>query len=169
VPIQSVQDVQTVTPDGQSLKPLIHGLSIQHRPPNVDDRGELIEMYSHAWNYHPEPLVYAYSVVLNPGSVRAWVRHMESDDRIFVLSGVQQWAFYDDRADSPTHGMLNVMTFSERHRVLFTIPRGVYHGVKNIHTGESIMINMPTKPYNHANPDKHRLPVKNDLIPFDFS
>ena len=164
-----IQDSQTVTPEGKSTKPVIHGLNIQHRPGQIDHRGELIEMYNYDWKYHPEPLVYAYSVVMTPGSIRAWVCHAHSDDRIFVVSGVMQWGFYDDRKESPTYKMLNVMTFSERHRVLFTIPCGVYHGVKNIHNAESIMVNMPTKPYDHANPDKYRLPVKNDLIPFDFS
>ena len=135
----------------------------------IDARGELIEIYNNDWNYHPEPLVYAYSVVMSPGSIRAWVYHEHQNDRIFVLSGVMQWGFYDDREESPTFKMLNVMTFSERHRVLFTIPSGVYHGVKNIHSTESVTINMPSRPYNHANPDKFRLPVKNDLIPFDFS
>jgi dTDP-4-dehydrorhamnose 3,5-epimerase len=30
------------------------------------------------------------------------------------------------------------------------------------------MINLPTCPYDHADPDKYRLPIKNELIPFDF-
>jgi dTDP-4-dehydrorhamnose 3,5-epimerase len=30
------------------------------------------------------------------------------------------------------------------------------------------MFNLPTWPYDHADPDKYRLPIKNDLIPFDF-
>ena len=158
-----------MTPSGSSLEPIISGLHIQHRPPMIDHRGELIECYSDNWGYHPDPLVYVYSVVMAPSSIRAWLLHEHQDDRIVVLAGVMQWGFYDAREDSPTFKMLNVMTFFERHRVLFTIPRGVYHGVKNIHTTESIMINMPTRPYDHANPDKFRLPVKNDLIPFDFS
>ncbi len=158
-----------MTSTGETTKPLIAGLNIQYRPPNVDHRGELIEIYDQNWNYHPESLVYAYTVIMAPGSIRAWVRHEQQDDRIFLLSGFMQWGFYDDRVSSPTYKMLNVMTFSERKRVLFTIPCGVYHGVKNIHSSESIMINLPTKPYNHSNPDKYRLPPKNDLIPFDFS
>ena len=48
------------------------------------------------------------------------------------------------------------------------IPRGVYHAVQNIGTTEALFVNMPTRPYNHGDPDKFRLPLKNDLIPFDF-
>jgi dTDP-4-dehydrorhamnose 3,5-epimerase len=52
---------------------------------------------------------------------------------------------------------------------MIIIPKGVYHAVKNIGTEEAQFINFPTMPYNRASPDKYRLPVKNDLIPFDFT
>jgi dTDP-4-dehydrorhamnose 3,5-epimerase len=29
-------------------------------------------------------------------------------------------------------------------------------------------MNLPTRPYNHEDPDKYRLPLKNDYIPFSF-
>jgi dTDP-4-dehydrorhamnose 3,5-epimerase len=61
------------------------------------------------------------------------------------------------------------ITVSERNRALIIIPIGVYHAVKNIGTEEAQFMNFPTKPYNRESPDKYRLPVKNDLIPFDFS
>jgi len=31
-----------------------------------------------------------------------------------------------------------------------------------------MMVNMPTRQYNHENPDKYRLPLDTDLIPYDF-
>jgi dTDP-4-dehydrorhamnose 3,5-epimerase len=33
---------------------------------------------------------------------------------------------------------------------------------------EAFFINMPTRAYDHADPDKYRVPVKNALIPFAF-
>jgi len=89
------------------------------------------------------------------------------DDRVYVSSGVVRWAF-DHRSQSPTYKLLNVFTFSDRNRAILVIPRGVYHAVQNIGQTEAIMINLPTCPYDHADPDKYRLPIKNDLIPFDF-
>jgi len=94
--------------------------------------------------------------------------HKKQDDRIFISKGTLRWAFFDDRKDSSTHKLLNIFTFSERNRVLFVIPQGVYHAVQNIGTDDAVFINMPTRPYNHKDPDKHRLPLKNDLIPFSF-
>jgi dTDP-4-dehydrorhamnose 3,5-epimerase len=31
-----------------------------------------------------------------------------------------------------------------------------------------MLINMPSQAYNHANPDKYRLPINNDYIPYKF-
>ena len=40
--------------------------------------------------------------------------------------------------------------------------------MKNIGQTEAVFINLPTRAYNHEDPDKYRLPLKNDLIPFSF-
>jgi dTDP-4-dehydrorhamnose 3,5-epimerase len=163
-----MKDPQTVTPEGDPIGPRIHGLEIRRALPRMDDRGELIEMYRPSWLFHPDPLVYVYEVVLRPGSIRAWVVHHKQDDRVFVSRGAQRWAFYDDRAASPTRGLLNVFTWSDRNRVLFTTPAGVYHGVQCLGPNEGSFVNMPTRPYDHADPDKVRLPLKNDLIRYEF-
>ncbi|MEO7719265.1 MAG: dTDP-4-dehydrorhamnose 3,5-epimerase family protein [Capsulimonas sp.] len=126
-------------------------------------------MYSPAWGIHPEPLVYAYQVRINRGQGRGWVVHAKQDDRIHHCVGTLHWAFYDDRKDSPTYGMLNKITISERNTALVIIPQGVWHAVMNVGNIDAIMINLPTRVYNHADPDKFRLPFHNDLIPYDFS
>ena len=64
--------------------------------------------------------------------------------------------------------MVNEFTFGERNPVILVIPKEVYHAVKNVGIKDAIFINMPTQPYNHQDPDKYRLPMKNSLIPFDF-
>ena len=165
---EPVKDLQTVTPDGRSVKPMIHGVIVHRRPLQEDERGEIVEVYRPSWGLHPDPLVYVYQISVRPGAVRGWVVHRDQDDRVFLSRGTLRWALYDDRQDSPTHRMLNVITVSERNRALIVIPRGVYHGVQNIGEKEATFLNMPTKPYHHEDPDKYRLPLKNDLIPFAF-
>jgi dTDP-4-dehydrorhamnose 3,5-epimerase len=64
--------------------------------------------------------------------------------------------------------MLNVFTLSERNRKLLVIPHGVFHAARNIGETEAVFVNMPNRAYDHADPDKYRLPLKNDYIPFDF-
>jgi dTDP-4-dehydrorhamnose 3,5-epimerase len=162
------KDQQTVTPEGKKLSSIIAGVKIRKLVTMEDKRGELTEVYRPSWGMHEDPLVYVYQVVARPGTIRGWVVHEHQDDRIFCSSGVFRWALFDNRSDSPTYKLLNDFTFGERNPVIFTIPKGVFHAVKNIGTKDGVFLNMPTIPYNHQNPDKYRLPIKNDLIPFDF-
>jgi dTDP-4-dehydrorhamnose 3,5-epimerase len=166
--IKPTQDRQTVTPQGESIKKRIEGLVIRSARVQVDRRGELSEIYNPEWGLHPDPMVYAYMATLRPKAIKGWVVHRQQDDRIFICSGVLRWVFYDDRKDSLTYKMINDFTFSDRNRALIIIPKGVFHAVQNVGETEGLFVNLPTQPYNHADPDKFRLPKKNDLIPFDF-
>jgi dTDP-4-dehydrorhamnose 3,5-epimerase len=107
-------------------------------------------------------------VMVRPGKVRGWQMHSAQTDRIFIQQGSLRVGLYDARLGSPTHGMLNVMTFGERNRALIVVPAGVWHGVQNVGEREAIFINLPTRPYNYEDPDKFRLPLQNNLIPFAF-
>jgi dTDP-4-dehydrorhamnose 3,5-epimerase len=117
---------------------------------------------------HPAPLVYVYQATLRRGQIKGWVVHREQDDRLFINFGFLRVVLYDDREGSETRGMVNDLTFSERSRTLVVIPCGIFHAVQNVGEMEASFINMPTRPYDHANPDKYRLPLQNDLIPFRF-
>ena len=48
------------------------------------------------------------------------------------------------------------------------IPAGVYHAHQNLGSEDALFISMPTRAYNHADPDVYRLPVNNDVIPYRF-
>lgn len=161
-------DVPTVTPDGTPLKPLIDGVVVRYQRPIEDRRGEIVEVYRPAWGVHDAPLVYVYQVRIRPGAVKGWVIHQRQDDRHFFVSGVLRWALYDDREGSPTRGMVNDLVFSERAAALLVIPCGVYHAVKNIGPTDAIFLNMPTRAYEHDQPDKLRVPMDAGVIPFTF-
>jgi dTDP-4-dehydrorhamnose 3,5-epimerase len=165
---QPIKDKQTVSPDGQPLNPQIAGVVLDRRVLQEDERGELIEIYNPAWGLSSDPLVYAYMVSIRPGQVKGWVLHKHQDDRLFIVRGVIRIALFDNRTESPTYRMLSVQVISERGRALLIIPKGVYHALKNIGDGDCSFINLPTVPYQHADPDKYRLPLRNDLIPFAF-
>jgi len=164
-----IKDKQSISLDGELLHDEIEGLIIHYTKPIEDERGELVEIYRPSWDISPDPMVFAYAVTTRPNVIRGWGFHKLQDDRIFVNRGVVLWAFFDNRENSPTYKNFVKVTVSERNRALIIIPKGVYHAVKNIGTEEAQFINFPTKPYDRASPDKYRLPVKNDLIPFDFS
>ena len=166
--VKPKRDRQTVTSEGARPGALIDGVVIRRAVTQEDERGEICEIFNPAWGVCPAPMVYAYMSTIGPGTVKGWVIHYEQDDRLFLAMGKIRFALFDDRSESSTHGLLNVFTVSERTRALIVIPRGVYHALQNVGQTEAVFFNLPTRPYKHENPDKYRLPLKNDLIPFDF-
>jgi len=167
--VEPVQDRQTVTADGVRIASRIHGLTLRPAVTHADQRGELEEVLRVDWGLHPDPIVHIYRVTVFSGSGRGWIVHKNQEDRLYHCSGRLHWAFYDDRPDSPTYKMVDDMVLTDSTRALFIIPRGVYHGCFNHFKDDAVFINMPTQAYDHTNPDKYRLPLKNDLIPFDFT
>ena len=163
------KDQPSVTPAGKPLGRRIAGLLLRPAQTHQDRRGELVEVFNPAWKFHGAPLVYAYQATVRPGQVKGWVVHRKQTDRIFTSLGVQRWIFFDDRKGSRTRGLLNHFTFGERSRMLIAIPPGVWHAVQNVGSTDALFFNLPTQPYQHNDPDKYRLPLKNDLIPFDFT
>jgi dTDP-4-dehydrorhamnose 3,5-epimerase len=164
-----VKAVPTVTRDGLSLKPAIAGVLVRQSVTHEDDRGSLCEVYGAQWGFDDLPLVHAYMVTVRPGRVKGWAVHDEQVDRYFFVSGSTKLVLYDGRAESPTHGLVTVSYFSETNRSLVLVPPGVYHAVEAIGATDSLLFNIPSRPYVHDDPDKHTLPLDNDLIPYSFA
>lgn len=165
--MSAVKDEATVTSSGERLEKFIDGVTIRPAVTQIDERGELCEIYSTAWGVMPDPVPYVYSAMLRPGRIKGWVFHKVQKDRLFALSGFMKVVLYDMREDSPTHGMVNELHFTERNRSLLVIPPNVAHAVQNIGTMDAYFINMPNIPYNHSDPDKYR--VDKAVIPYDFN
>lgn len=163
------KDVQTITPEGLSVARSIDGVVIQRVLPQEDERGEVTEVWNQTWPGLDDPVVHCAMVITRPGVTRGWGVHRKQDDRLFVSHGRLRFGLYDDREGSPTRGVLNVFTLSDRQRAMVRIRRGVWHGVQNVGEVDGIFIYLPTRRYDYEDPDKYRLPLKNDLIPFNFS
>lgn len=167
--LSAAPDRQTVTPQGQLVQTLIDGVKVRLAVTHPDERGDLCEVYSTAWDFDDGPMVYAYFASIRPGQTKGWVKHLLQTDRLFMAIGSFRVALYDDRPDSPTYQKLNVLYFSDRKRGLVRIPAGVFHAVQNVGHVDASFINHPTRAYNHAQPDKYRLPLDTPLIPFSFA
>lgn len=161
------KDVQMATPEG-ARRELIDGVRIREARTIPDDRGTLCVAYDPRWGFSDEPMVYAYEVTLRPGAIKGWILHEGYDDRLFLAAGSVKWVLFDDRAGSPTRGLLTELFFDEHHRSLLRIPRGVWHAVQNIGGEDSRMVNFPTEPYDYESPDKVRLPIDTESIPYSF-
>ena len=165
---EPIQDKQTVTPDGESLQPVPFGVTFYDVITHVDDRGEVCEHYDLRWGWHKDPLVFVYSFTVRPGMIKGWGVHKKHEDRYFIVHGDMEVVLYDPREDSPTKGMVCKIVLSERRRRLMNIPAGIWHADHNIGTKDAFMLNFPTIPYDHTDPDKYRLPLDTDQIPYKF-
>jgi dTDP-4-dehydrorhamnose 3,5-epimerase len=162
------KDSQTVTAEGRPLFEPIEGVRLRPAVTHTDERGTLCEMLDPAWGFDDSPLVYVYQASVLPGCVKGWVVHFEQSDRLFFSIGRIRVVLFDGRKDSPTFRRLNWFDVGELNRCLLRIPAGVYHAVQNIGSAEAFYFNMPSRAYRHDDPDKFRLPLNSDLIPYRF-
>ena len=164
----AVRDRQMARPDGSLVRRLIDGVHIKPLTTQVDARGSITELYDPRWNWHPEDLVFAYTFSIRPGFVKGWNLHKEHEDRYALIHGEMEVVLYDPRPESPTYGDVCRIVLSEHPRCIVNIPRNVWHADHNIGSTDLVVVNFPTTPYDHANPDKYRLPIDTDLIPYSF-
>lgn len=165
---KGVQDTQTVTPDGRRLAPLPAGMVVRELVTHTDERGTVCELYDPRWGAHPDPLVFAYMFTIRPGAAKGWGVHRRHDDRYAFLSGELELVLYDERPDVETSGLVSRLFLSGRHRALVTIPSGVWHAERNIGQEDVVVVNFPTIQYDHASPDKFRLPLDTDELPVEL-
>ena len=83
--------------------------------------------------------------------------------------GELEIALYDEREESSTSGLISTIVLSEHRRRLLTIPPGVWHAERNIGNRDVMFVNFPTIPYDHANPDKYRLPLDTEELPVELT
>lgn len=162
------RDRQMSLPSGKPAQRLTEGVVIRDLTTIADDRGSVVELYDPRWNYHPAPLVFSYAFTIRPGVVKGWNLHKEHEDRYAILQGEMALVLFDPRPDSATYGEVCKIILSEHHRRLVNVPKLVWHADHNIGSKDVVVLNYPTIPYDHANPDKYRLPIDTDLIPYSF-
>lgn len=165
---KAIKDAATVTVSGDSLQTLPAGVTFRDVITHADDRGSLCEMYDPRWPWHDKPLVYSYFVTLRPRKVKGWAMHKLHEDRYFIMFGEMEVVLYDAREESPTRGLLAKVVLSEHRRRLMNIPAGIWHADVNIGEKDAVMVNFPTMAYQHDDPDKYRLPIDTDQIPYKF-
>ena len=161
----AVKDRASVSADGERIFDWIEGVALRHARPHADERGTLCEIFDERWDFTASEVPFIYLVTIRPGQVKGWSVHLRQDDRLFFESGTMRLTLYDGRRASPTFGKTNVLHLGAHDRALVRIPPGVYHAVRNVGDGAALFLNLPTLPYDHANPDKYRLPSDTSLIP----
>lgn len=110
-----------------------------------------------------------YMTTNYPGVVKAWHYHKKQTDMVCCLKGMIKMALYDARESSSTKGNINEFFIGEHNPMRVSIPPGIYHGWKCISETESIVVSIPTEPYNYGEPDEFRVPPDTEDIPYDWN
>jgi dTDP-4-dehydrorhamnose 3,5-epimerase len=156
-----------INPADLGIATLIEGVRLRRLLVNRDGRGNLTVLMSDL--YAPEDTTpHVYLVTAAARSIRAWVYHKRQSDRLAFTQGNVRVVLYDLRPESPTYGVLNVLDVGEANRLQLTIPPFVVHAVQNRGDQDAQFVNMPTRAYDPACPDKSRLPADHPGIPYAF-
>jgi dTDP-4-dehydrorhamnose 3,5-epimerase len=164
----ATKDVQTITARWTpSSMRLINDVAV-HEVLNVPKQhGYLTEIFRSEWGEARVDQV--FQVVLEPGAISAWHAHGETLDRLFVSSGFVRIVLYDGRQDSPTFGRINEFRFGTVRPALVVVPPRVWHGIQNVASTASTILNLVDRAYDYENPDHWRVPADSPTIPFTFS
>jgi len=146
---------------------MIDGVRTHLLKKNCDERGFLMEILRKDDEIYQE-FAQVYVSKNYPGVVRAWHYHKLQDDFFCCISGMIKVAAYDAREGSPTRGQVQDYVLGEDHPLMLRIPMGVYHGYKTIGDHPSLLLNFPTKLYDHKNPDEYRVAWDHPSIPYSW-
>ena len=133
-----------------------------------DDRGRLMEILRSDEGIF-QKFGQVYMTTAYSGVAKAWHYHKKQDDYFTCISGTMRLALYDARESSPTYKEVDDFIINLENPILVKIPKLVYHGFKSIGSGEAVVINTPTLPYDSKNPDEYRLDAFKNDIPYDWS
>ncbi|MFX0541569.1 hypothetical protein ACEWPM_007540 [Roseovarius sp. S4756] len=163
----AIFDASTVETDGTPRAKNVDGTREHPSRTHVDNRGSVTELFDTRWGWHPDPISFVYTYTIRPGYAKGWGLHELHEDRYFLLDGRMEIVCYDVRPDSATHGKITKIILTPENPRIISIPVNVWHLNMNIGSTDCRVVNFPTAPYDHENPDKMRLPIGTPLIPYD--
>ena len=117
----------------------------------LDERGRLTEIYRATDDEHG--FGQAYLTTASAGVIKAWHRHRLQWDRWYCVAGAAKVGLFDAAT-----GESQTVILAADHPQILTIPPGIYHGFTPCHCHrEAAILNMPSRPYDPANPDEERV------------
>jgi dTDP-4-dehydrorhamnose 3,5-epimerase len=163
------KESQSVTSDWNKFNSILIAGVIHKEVKNViKDNGYLTELFRPEWFDGDAAVKQIFKVMLHPGGLSAWHQHRNTLDRIAVFSGTLKLVLFDGRKDSPTAGTINEFLLSDLRPGTVIIPAGVWHGVQNISSEPSFLINMVDLAYKYEDPDHWKVPANDPQIPYTF-
>jgi dTDP-4-dehydrorhamnose 3,5-epimerase len=164
----AVKDEPHVTPNWDVAMDLIDGVRTRDVRNIVTANGVTTEVFREDWNVAGAAVQQIIHVSLRAGAVSAWHMHERKTDHLMVVGGHLRAVLYDAREESPTLGKLNILHLSVARPTLVVIPPSVWHGIQNLHDGDSAFVNFFDLQYDYTDPDDWRLPSDTPEIPYRF-
>jgi dTDP-4-dehydrorhamnose 3,5-epimerase len=163
------RDAQSITSDWSfTNQHLIEGVKLKEVRSVPSGYGYLTEIFRREWTLDDLPVDQVFQSTLMPGRISAWHAHERTTDRLFVNHGLVHVVLFDARHGSSTYGLLNEFRLGTARPGLILIPPKVWHGVQNIHSEPSSLVNLVDQAYRYEQPDHWRLAADSPQIPFQF-
>lgn len=113
----------------------------------------------------PEGFGEIYFSEVLPGAVKAWKRHSRQTQLFAVPAGLLKIVLFDDRAESPTRGIVREFTLGRpEHYRLLRIPVGVWYGFTALGSHPALICNCADLPHDPA--EGERLSPDDASIPY---
>lgn len=110
-----------------------------------------------------------FTISYGKGTIKAFHWHRKQDDLWFVATGKVRIVLFDDRPDSPSYRMTDIILAGADDYKLVCIPQGVVHGYQVL-TDEPVMLFYHvTETYNAQEPDEQRIAHDDPRINFDWT
>ena len=133
-----------------------------------DDRGWLMEILRADDRDLFQRFGQVYVSATYPGVVKAWHFHKRQVDYFACVAGMVKLVLIDTRENSPTKDAVNEFHLGVLNPMIVAVPNLVYHGWKCISQETALVVNVPTEPYVHDDPDEFRL-EPHGTLPYDWS
>ena len=148
--------------------PVIDGVKTKKLTVIPDERGWLMEILRSDESTLFKKFGQVYVSATYPGVVKAWHYHKQQIDNFACIAGKIKLVIIDTRNGSLTEGVVNEFFLGPSNPTLVQIPNLTYHGWKCVGTDLGLVINVPSEPYNHKDPDEFRL-EPHGTLPYDWS
>jgi len=129
-------------------KGMIEGVTVKELKKYLDTRGWLCELFR---KDELDPSIFpqmAYCSMTYPGVVRGPHAHVDQTDLFyFVGPGNFEVRLWDNRQDSDTYGILQIVHAGQDCPRLVVVPPGVVHGYKVTGTVPGLVFNSPNRLY----------------------
>ena len=164
----AVKARQSVTSEWERTgQPLIEGAMLREVKTVLAPDGVLVEVFRQDWQLGGE-VAQVFQRSLSSGCVSAWHAHEHTTDRIFVHVGRARIVLYDARPESRTRGWVNELILGEARPALLVVPPGIWHGVQNVSSRTSSLLNLVDRAYRYEDPDHWKIPPDSPEVPYRF-